>query len=100
VSDALAEFFANLVEARKTTLIFHRVVEQRRDGHFFVTSVFNHDGSDTEEVSDIRSISALAELFCVETHGIIQRLRKAAGKDSLWNALGDGTAFFNARAPC
>jgi hypothetical protein len=85
----LAEFFANFVEARKTALIFHGVMKQRRDGHFFVAAILNYDGSHAEEVADERPIGALAQLLCMQARGIVERLRKAAGKDSLWNALGD-----------
>jgi hypothetical protein len=74
VSDTLAELLLDLAETRSAALIFHGVVKQCGDGHFLVAAKFNDDRSDAEQMTDVRAVGALANLFRVQARGVAQSL--------------------------
>jgi hypothetical protein len=85
-----AEFSANFAKPRQAALIFHRIMEQRRDGHFFVAAIFNYQGSDTQQVADIRPLGAFADLPPMQARRIAESLRELVRKNWLCT-LDDGS---------
>lgn len=76
VRDARAEFLANLAEPRQAALVFHRVVKERGDGHFFVAAVFDDNRCNAQKVADIRASRAFADLARVKERGIAKRFNE------------------------
>jgi len=93
VRDAFAELSLNFAQTRLPALVFHRVVKQCSDGHFFVAAVFDHNGRDAQKMADVGPFRALANLACVEARRVAERLNEAAGKDAWSKAFGDGIYF-------
>ena len=64
--DRFAELFADELARRRSTLIFHGIVQQGSDGLVFVGSEFKCDSGDTQKVRDIGNLGSLAFLAGVE----------------------------------
>lgn len=73
---ALPEFPADFTQPWQTALILHGIVQQCRNGHLFVATIFDCDGSYAQQVADVRATGALAELHCVQLSRIAQRRNK------------------------
>ncbi len=70
VRDALAEFSANFAKALYAALVFHGVVKQCGDSHFFVATILDHNGRDTKKMPDVGTAGALASLARVKARSI------------------------------
>ena len=67
-----AEFQADLLKARFSTSVFNRIVEKGTDGFRFVSSMFQDDGGDSEEVRDEWHLGFFSDLTGMNPVGIHQ----------------------------
>jgi hypothetical protein len=77
--DVLTKAASNLLTRRGPTLIFHRVVEQCRDGFVLVPAVFEDEPGHAEQVRDVGDGRALAVLPGVEPRGVDESFFEARG---------------------
>ena len=81
VLNPFAEFLPYFAQARKSTLILHRIVKKGGDGHIFIASVLDDDGSNSQQVSDIGPFRTFANLPGMNAGRIAQRRDKPLGED-------------------
>ena len=83
--DAVAEFFANFVEAREAALVFDGIVQQSGDDFVFTAAMLNDDGRNTEQVADVRLAFALTALVQMQSRGVTKSLHKTVCEDRLFD---------------
>src|SRR5258708_39242052 len=83
--DAIAEFFADFIEARQAALVLDGVMQKRRDNFIFSAAVVNDDGGNTEQVADIRLAFAFAALVEMQLRRVTKRLHETICEDRLYD---------------
>jgi hypothetical protein len=78
--NAVTEALPNLIENRRATLVFHRVVQQRGNGFLLAAAVLDHQRCDGEQVGNIRNVARFAALIAVQAEGMHQRFFETSGK--------------------
>src|SRR5450432_1911193 len=80
ISNAFAKTATDFFEHGCATAVFDDIVQQRRDGEVFVASGFEYQGRDAQQVGDVRSAGAFADLAGVLAGGEEQGLLETAGE--------------------
>src|SRR5687768_15552859 len=72
----LTESLANVLNTTTATGVFARIVEQGADRFIFISSVFQGDTRDAEQVRQIRDFRTFAELPSMNQNCVMKRLVK------------------------
>ena len=83
--DAVAEFFADFIEAREATPVFDGVVQQCSDGFVFTAAVLNDDGGNAEQVANVRLAFALAALVQMQLRGVTESFDETVREQRLFD---------------
>ena len=82
LGDTVAETAPNFFPRLWATLILDGIMQQRRNGFVLVSTMFDHQGRDGQQVRNVGDAGTLPALLSVELGGEDEGLFKAAGH---WN---------------